>query len=177
MHGLSPSSTPRSSLAPGQWGGHHFDVSQHIPVRIPQKIAFTAASLALLVTGCVSTSSYTSPGIQPVEESMITKGYYWEKGKDPATFSDNELRRLFDRAESQEQFDGERSELFASQLVWALTAVGDDHFADMLGGYPDATRVKVGLFIDGVWSYHKLNYPATEAVIKPGQGRLQLQTP
>ncbi len=139
-------------------------------MRISIPILMAVVSLMLVMSSCVSTSNYTEPGIQTVEESMITKGYYWEKGKDPDTFSDAEVRKLFDRAESQERFDGERSEIYSSQLVWALTAVGDERFAEILRGYPDSTRAKVGWFIDGVWSYHKLNYPATEAAIKPNQG-------
>jgi len=139
-------------------------------MRIPITFFVAAVSIMLAMSSCVSTSIYTEPGIQPVEETMITKGYYWEKGKDPDTFSDADMRKLFDRGETQERLDGERSEIYSSQLVWALTAVGDQRFAEILRRYPDSTRAKVGWFIDGVWSYHKLNYPATEATIKSNQG-------
>jgi len=139
-------------------------------MRISSTFLVAAASMMFVMSSCVSPSIYTEPGIQPVEESMITKSYYWEKGKDPDTFSDAEVRKLFDRAESQDRIDGERSEIYSSQLVWALTAVGDKRFAEILRGYPHSTRAKVGWFIDGVWTYHKLNYPLTEAAIRPNQG-------
>ena len=148
----------------------HQTFAKKTQMRISITFFVAAVSMMLAMSSCVSTSIYTEPGIQPVEESMITKGYYWEKGKDPDTFSDADVRKLFDRAETQERSDGERSEIYSSQLVWALTSVGDHRFAEILRSYPDSTRAKVGWFIDGVWSYHKLNYPATEATIKSNQG-------
>ncbi len=101
---------------------------------------------------------------------MITRGYYWEKGKAPEAFTDEDVRVLIDRAQSQERFDGERSEIYASQLVWALVILGDERFAGILQDYPGTTRTNVGWFIDGVWSHHKLSYPVTQAAIKTTKG-------
>ena len=100
----------------------HQTFAKKTQMRISITFFVAAVSMMLAMSSCVSTSIYTEPGIQPVEESMITKGYYWEKGKDPDTFSDADVRKLFDRAETQDRFDGERSEIYSSQLVWALTA-------------------------------------------------------
>jgi hypothetical protein len=123
-------------------------------------IAFTA----ILFTGCASSPGYTEPGIQPIEKTMIVNGYYWEQGKDPESFSDAEIRKLFERALSTEPFDGERSEIYSSQLVWALTSAGDEHFSELLRDCPKPIQTKVLGFIDGVWSYHKLSYPRTQAL-------------
>ena len=120
--------------------------------------------VAISLNACAPSTAYIRPGIQHEEEKIMTAGYYWDKKTDPHQFSDFQIESLIKRAPLVDLMDGERAELYASQLVWALAAAGDEHFAELLSKHPITTRSKVLRFIDGLWKFYKMRYPATEAL-------------
>ena len=127
-------------------------------------LGLALSCVAILLNACSPSSAYTRPGIQREEEKVMTGGYYWDKKTDPHRFSDARIEALIERAPLVDPMDGERAELYASQLVWALAATGDEHFAELLSKHPTTTRTKVLRFIEGLWQFYKMRYPATEAL-------------
>lgn len=114
--------------------------------------------------GCAS-ESYTEPGIQPVEKSLLIADYYWRAG-DPSHFSDDQIRALFAKSpQIDPHYDGERSELQCSQLIWALAAAGDKHFSELLSQSPRNIRNSTLRHMETIWTDKKLHYPHTESLI------------
>jgi len=119
----------------------------------------------IFLSGCTAFQPYTAPGIQPIEARILTKEYYWQRDKDPKYFSDTEINELFNRTHDvSPSMDGERSELLTSELIWALAAAGDAHFASLLSHQPLDVQRRVMEFINPIWTYDHLNYPKTQAL-------------
>ena len=122
------------------------------------------AALVLLVAGCVSHVPYTNPGIQPEEAVVLQKSYYWRPGISPTSFSDSQIQKLFVRS-LDPTLDGGEAAMHTSQLIWALAAVGDRHFADLLAKQPRNVQRATLQDISSVWTYDKLRYPLTEKLL------------
>lgn len=124
--------------------------------------ACAVLSVLLFPVGC---ASYTGPGIQKKEALVLERSYYWKAFGSPVEFSDARIERLFVRS-LDESLDGEYAELHLAQLVWALAAVGDKQFADLLSRQPvDVQRATLHT-MSSVWSKDKLHYPLTERLAK-----------
>ncbi len=121
------------------------------------------------LSGCASSQPYTAPGIQPEDAAVLSRSYYWRRGVDPERFTDEQIQALFARALGVGDSDGEVSELYTSQLIWALAAAGDRHFADLLSIQPRDIQLGVLRHMDSLWTYEKMHYPLTEALGVPRQ--------
>jgi len=95
---------------------------------------------------------------------VIQKWYYWRPGIDPTSFSDSEIEKLFVQS-LDPTLDGEAAEMHTSGLIWALAAVGDKHFADLLAKQPRSVRCATVRDVSIVWRYSKLRYPMTENLL------------
>lgn len=121
-------------------------------------------ALALILVSCATSQSYLQPGIQSKEQEILVKAYCWEPGRDLDSFTDEEISAEFKREIEVLRGDGERSELYASRLIWMLAAAGDARFAELLARERKSTRWSVLHWIDGVWIYHGLDYPKTRGL-------------
>jgi hypothetical protein len=124
---------------------------------------FTALSLSLLACGCALHETYTAPGIQHEEAVVLERSYYWKTFSSPTRFSDSEIEKVF-RQSLDPTLDGERAELHTSQLVWALAAVGDKHFSELLAKQSLDVRHATLQAISSVWTHDRLHYPLTEGL-------------
>lgn len=118
----------------------------------------TMLAAALLAVGC---ASHTAPGIQKKEAVVLERSYYWKAFGSPVDFPDARIEKLFGRS-LDESLDGEYAELHLAQLAWALAAVGDKHFSDLLGKQPADVQRATLHTMSSVWSSDKLHYPLTE---------------
>ena len=120
---------------------------------------------AFFCSGCASLESYTEPGIQPVEKSLLISDFYWRPG-DKTDFTDDQIRAIIDRStQINPYYDGERSELQCSQLILVLAAAGDKRFSELLSQYPRNVQNATLQHMDTIWRDKKLRYPLTEALI------------
>lgn len=123
----------------------------------------TLPALAAL-TSC-QTTSYTSPGIQPVEAQIMEQSYGWEPTEDPHQFTDAEVRSLF--AQSQKSnLTAAQSDEHSARLKWALAAVGDKRFAALLSQQPADVRQSTLLSLSALWDDHHLSYPETQRLLQ-----------
>lgn len=123
---------------------------------------FAVLSVLLYPVGC---ASYTDPGIQKKEALVLERSYYWKAFGSPVDFSDARIEKLFVQS-LDKNLDGEYAELHLAQLVWALAAVGDKHFSDLLSRQPMDVQRATLQTMSTVWSSDKLHYPLTERLAK-----------
>ncbi|MES2705049.1 MAG: hypothetical protein V4726_00455 [Verrucomicrobiota bacterium] len=121
----------------------------------------SALGLLLFLTGCTGSGSSAGPGIQPREAEILTQNYYWDKARGPHQFTDAQIKALFGRAPAMLYTNGERSEIYISELAWALAAAGDRRYAALLGREPVRVQSKVLHFIKHFSTGCGLSYPRT----------------
>jgi len=118
---------------------------------------------ALALASCSHDLPDRAPGVQIKEAVMLERTYYFKRGSAPLTYSDDEVRAVFQ--EYAKPLNGVKVKVRASRLVMRLCVVGDTRFAHLLHEQPDAIQKAAAPDLTPLWRGEHLRYPKTEALV------------
>jgi hypothetical protein len=122
-----------------------------------------AAAMVIGMVGCATSIPASAPGIQPTEQAVLVRDFYWQPKEMERTISDAQIHELFAKA-GNDDLDGENAEGLTSALAFAIASTGDQHFSELLARESQETQRRVIREIRCLWEADSLSYPHTEEI-------------